>query len=37
MNMLTNVEPNDLAKAFLEFIFSADGQAFVAEDYITVD
>jgi len=37
MNMLTNGEPNDLAKAFIEFILSADGQAFVAEDYITVD
>jgi phosphate transport system substrate-binding protein len=37
LNMLTNGEPGDLAKAFLDFILSADGQAIVAEDYITVD
>ncbi len=36
LNMLTNGEPNDLAKAFLDFILSEDGQAIVAEDYITV-
>lgn len=36
LNMLTNGEPNELAKAFLDYILSADGQAIVAEDYITV-
>ncbi len=36
LNMLTNGEPNNLAKAFLDFILSAEGQAIVAEDYITV-
>ena len=36
LNMLTNGEPNELAQAFLDFILSADGQAIVAEDYITV-
>lgn len=37
LNMLTNGEPNDLAKAFLDFILSDLGQAIVAEDYITVN
>ena len=37
LNMLTNGPPNDLAQAFLDFVLSADGQAIVAEDYITVD
>ena len=37
LNMLTNGEPNELAKAFLDFILSGDGQAIVAEDYITVE
>jgi phosphate transport system substrate-binding protein len=36
LNMLTNGEPNELAQAFLDFILSEDGQAIVAEDYITV-
>jgi len=36
LNMLTNGEPNDLAKAFLDFILSEMGQNIVAEDYITV-
>ncbi len=36
LNMLTNGDPGDLAQAFLDFILSADGQAIVAEDYITV-
>jgi phosphate transport system substrate-binding protein len=36
LNMLTNGEPSALAQAFLDFILSADGQAIVAEDYITV-
>ncbi len=37
LNMLTNGEPNDLAKAFLDYILSTDGQALVAEDYIPVN
>jgi phosphate transport system substrate-binding protein len=37
LNMLTNGEPEDLAKAFLDFILSAEGQAIVAEEYITVN
>jgi len=36
LNMLTNGEPNDIAKAFLDFILSDMGQEIVAEDYITV-
>jgi len=36
LNMLTNGEPSDLAKAFLDFILSDAGQAIVAEEYITV-
>jgi phosphate transport system substrate-binding protein len=36
LNMLTNGDPNELAQAFLDFILSADGQAIVAEEYITV-
>jgi phosphate transport system substrate-binding protein len=36
LNMLTNGEPDPLAKAFLDFILSAEGQAIVAEEYITV-
>jgi len=37
LNMLTNGAPDDLAQAFLDFILSTDGQAIVAEDYITVN
>lgn len=36
LNMLTNGAPNELAQAFLDYILGADGQAIVAEDYITV-
>jgi phosphate transport system substrate-binding protein len=36
LNMLTNGEPGELAQAFLSFILSAEGQAIVAQDYITV-
>ncbi len=36
LNMLTKGAPNALAQAFLDFILGADGQAIVAEDYITV-
>ena len=37
LNMETGGEPSDLAKTFLDFILSADGQAIVAEDYIPVE
>jgi len=37
LNMLTNGAPNDLAQAFLDFILSNDGQAIVAEKYISVE
>lgn len=36
LNMLTNGDPGELAKAFLDYILGADGQAIVAEDYIPV-
>jgi len=36
LNMLTHGEPNELSQAFLDFILSQNGQAIVAEDYITV-
>ena len=36
LNMLTNGEQGELVQAFLDFILSSDGQAIVAEDYITV-
>jgi phosphate transport system substrate-binding protein len=36
LNMLTNGEPNELAKAFINFILSEGGQAIVAGDCITV-
>jgi phosphate transport system substrate-binding protein len=34
--MITKGEPTGLAKAFLDFIMSSDGQTIVAEDYIPV-
>jgi phosphate transport system substrate-binding protein len=37
LNMLTNGPPKELAQAFLDFILSGEGQAIVAEDYITVE
>ncbi len=37
LNMLTNGEPEGVTKAFLDFILSAEGQAIVAEEYITVN
>jgi phosphate transport system substrate-binding protein len=36
LNMLTNGAPNDLAQAFLDFALGEEGQAIVAEDYISV-
>jgi phosphate transport system substrate-binding protein len=36
LNMITKGEPTGLAKAFLGFIMSEEGQAVVAEDYIPV-
>jgi len=36
LNMVTRGEPTGLAKAFLDFAFSDEGQAIVAEDYIPV-
>jgi phosphate transport system substrate-binding protein len=36
LNMLTNGAPNDLSKAFLDYIMSDAGQEIVAEDYISV-
>jgi phosphate transport system substrate-binding protein len=35
-NMLTNGDPSPLAKAFIDYIMGADGQAVVAKDYITI-
>ncbi|MFZ5916203.1 MAG: phosphate ABC transporter substrate-binding protein [Chloroflexota bacterium] len=37
LNMLTNGAPGELAQAFLDFILGAEGQAIVAQEYITVD
>jgi phosphate transport system substrate-binding protein len=37
LNMETGGEPGNLAKAFLDFILSPDGQVIVAEDYIRVE
>ena len=36
LNMVTKGEPTGLAKAYLDFAFSDEGQAIVAEDYIPV-
>jgi len=36
LNMLTNGEPSELVKAFLDYIL-ADGQTIVAEEYITAN
>ena len=36
LNMLTNGAPSKLAQAFLDYILSDDGQAIVAEKYLTV-
>jgi phosphate transport system substrate-binding protein len=36
LNMLTKGDPNELSKAFLDFILSPEGQTIVSEDYITV-
>lgn len=36
LNMLTNGPPSGLAQAFLDFILGDEGQAIVAEKYITV-
>ncbi|MCL6448751.1 MAG: phosphate ABC transporter substrate-binding protein PstS family protein [Armatimonadetes bacterium] len=35
-NMVTNGEPTGLARAFLEFVLSAEGQAIVGKEYIPV-
>ena len=35
--LLTETEPNQATKAFLDFILSAEGQKIVAEDYIPVN
>ena len=37
LNMVTKGEPTGLAKAFLDFIMSGEGQAIVAEEYIPVE
>ena len=34
--MLTNGEPNERAKAFLDFCLSDEGQAIVAKDYVSI-
>jgi phosphate transport system substrate-binding protein len=36
LNMLTNGAPNELAQAFLDFTLGPEGQAIVAEDYVSV-
>jgi len=36
LNMVTKGEPTGLAKAYLDFVMSEEGQAIVAEDYISV-
>ena len=35
-NMLTNGEPGELAKAFIDWILGPEGQTIVAEDYIPI-
>jgi phosphate transport system substrate-binding protein len=35
--MMTNGEPNERAKAFLDFCLSAEGQAIVGKEYVTVN
>jgi len=37
LNMLTNGAPNELAQSYLDFALGAEGQAIVAEDYISVE
>jgi phosphate transport system substrate-binding protein len=37
LNMLTNSTPDELAQAYLDFVLGAEGQAIVAEDYISVE
>ena len=37
LRMLTNGEPNERAKAFLDFCLSAEGQDIVAKEYVTVN
>jgi phosphate transport system substrate-binding protein len=37
LNMVTKGEPEGLAKEFLDFIMSGEGQEIVAEEYIPVN
>lgn len=36
LNLLTNGEPNERAKAFIDFILGDEGQAIVGKEYITI-